>query len=563
MTLIKNNALFKYSLTGILGIGTFVFWAFFAKEVQFFKEFFQMFLPGYEYFAEKISRPEGFANYLSVFLTQFYYYPLLGGAILAILAVIFQILVNKSFEILNVNKSLYVLTFVPVLLTGYFYCKESTTLSLPISLIFSLLAFYVIEKFIKDGKAKNISIFLILSCFYWLFGVSTFVAATLFMAKHFKANKILAISYLAYILAFAGLLSFFVMLPVDTFFTGCFYDMYITINHEYYYALIVSALLPIAASFVKKEFSEKIQCALAIIIIALGIFLVPKSLTKDSYQSLRLFMYCYHQEWDKIIEDAQKHNPRNTYGIQCLNLALAQKGILADSMFNYLQPGIEGLASEFQTDIFSPAVGSEVFWHLGAVNISQRFAFESQENIPNFEESSKLHLRLAETNIMNKQYAVASKYLERLSKTLFYKKTAKYYLSLIRTDKTLEEPKFAEMNSKKLERDGIQMEVKIANLNRDLLEKNINNKIALQYFQATALLNMNYNDLKESTTLVAKSGGTQLPKHVQEGLYMFYINENGSDQNIPNGISDETKFNYKNKKIDNTYWKYIAYKQSK
>ena len=60
----------------------------------------------------------------------------------------------------------------------------------------------------------------------------------------------------------------------------------------------------------------------------------------------------------------------------------------------------------------------EVYWQIGLVNTAQRFAFETMEAIPNYAKSCRAVKRLAETNLVNGEYAVARKYIPLLDRDI-------------------------------------------------------------------------------------------------------------------------------------------------
>ncbi len=48
------------------------------------------------------------------------------------------------------------------------------------------------------------------------------------------------------------------------------------------------------------------------------------------------------EQWDKIIEKAEKKPATTPLSVSCVNLALSQKGMLADRLFEFYQNGGEG-----------------------------------------------------------------------------------------------------------------------------------------------------------------------------------------------------------------------------
>ena len=138
-----------------------------------------------------------------------------------------------------------------------------------------------------------------------------------------------------------------------------------------------------------------------------------------------------HQQWNRIIETANKEKPNNQIGVTVQNLALAMRGVLLDQMQNYNQNGIAGLLPDVQSDATSPMPTAEAFYQLGMINVAQRTVFEAQEAILDFQKSGRCYKRLAQTNLIIGSYEVARKYLMALQKTLFYREWANETLSLL------------------------------------------------------------------------------------------------------------------------------------
>jgi hypothetical protein len=138
-----------------------------------------------------------------------------------------------------------------------------------------------------------------------------------------------------------------------------------------------------------------------------------------------------HQQWNRIIETANKEKPNNQIGVTVQNLALAMRGQLTQHMFDYHQNGIAGLLPDVQSDATSPMPTAEAFYQLGMINVAQRTVFEAQEAILDFQKSGRCYKRLAQTNLIIGSYEVARKYLMALQKTLFYREWANETLPLL------------------------------------------------------------------------------------------------------------------------------------
>ena len=156
----------------------------------------------------------------------------------------------------------------------------------------------------------------------------------------------------------------------------------------------------------------------------------------------RLFGYdilVYEEEWEDVLQRAQKDPPGSSIEMVAVNLALWKTGRLETEMFHYPQQGVEGLMLPFRRDFVTPLMMSEVYLHLGMVNSAQRNAYDAMEAIPDFQKSARCYKRLAQTNIINGHYRVARSYLEQLSKTIFYRKWAREAMQYLGDDARIEE----------------------------------------------------------------------------------------------------------------------------
>ena len=549
-----SDKIWRYAFSSLIGVCAFIFFGFYKIEILFFSEFFQMFEFGYSYFAERLSITGGLADYIAEFLTQFNYYPKIGAAIIAILFVVIQLLTLKVMQIYNIQKSLSPLSVIPTIIVWCLMCELEMLLTIPVSLIISLTIFCLIEN-VKNETTKFITTMIVSVLFYWLIGPMVIISILLYSLNTIGKNKVYGICPILLFFVTAFIASRFVMYPIIYSFIGINYSRLIVKTD--FVIIVVIVFLPAIMKFWKKELSKKNVLILQIVTILLSGITINQCMNKELLKSARLFMDIYNDDNDHAIEICKNNNPKYIYSIQCLNLALAKKGILTETMFNYLQPGPEGLTAKLHLDLYTPAISSEIYWNLGAVDEAQRFAFESNANIGNGRNSAKNFLRLAETNMLNGQYEIANKYLFALKKTLFYNKIAQEYENLIYTNSVKKHPKFAKIDAIKLETDGIEEEINLQKTLQDLLNKNPKNLVAMQYLMATEMTNINYEGLKKSMGYLQKSGAKKAPKHVQEALLLFYYNDRKTYKQIPQGIDQQILDAFNNGIMENTYWKYL------
>ena len=231
--------------------------------------------------------------------------------------------------------------------------------------------------------------------------------------------------------------------------TGSHYHRYPTVTPYLLYAAWLSAIvIPLAIRLFNRTRSLSLSRSTegrllpagrkkglsmgltALVAIIMGT-LVWKNANFRAEKVMQYDFMARHQQWNRILETANREKPNNQIGVTVQNLALAMHGVLLDQLFNYNQNGIAGLLPDVKEDATSPLPTAEAFYQLGMINVAQRTVFEAQEAILDFQKSGRCYKRLAQTNLINGQYEVARKYLSALQKTLFYRDWANETLSLL------------------------------------------------------------------------------------------------------------------------------------
>lgn len=138
-----------------------------------------------------------------------------------------------------------------------------------------------------------------------------------------------------------------------------------------------------------------------------------------------------NQQWDEIIEYfASKAPVANELHQNLLNMAYAEQGKLGDMLLNQPCQNINAIYVSDIPNYLIAAHLSDVYYSMGHIAQSQRYAFESNEKMHNL--SPRMLQRLVQTNIIYEQYEVAKKYLYWLKRTLYYGDWADEHLALIK-----------------------------------------------------------------------------------------------------------------------------------
>ena len=119
-----------------------------------------------------------------------------------------------------------------------------------------------------------------------------------------------------------------------------------------------------------------------VIVLFASVCGIRTSFDELTYEMIDYDFWIRTEQWNKIIDHAEKKPATSPLGVSSVNLALSQTGQLPDRLFEFYQNGAEGLFPVFSRDMTSPVFTSEVFYRLGMVNDAERYMFEAQEAIP-------------------------------------------------------------------------------------------------------------------------------------------------------------------------------------
>ena len=357
-----------------------------------YQEQFQLFLFDSNYVWDIVKQPGGVADLLGRFCTQFFLYAWVGAVIIGILLSAIQLLVSRFVG----GGWFYGLSYVPSFLLWLFLLDEHALLGGVWAVLLTLLAVWSLSKLPK-GWVRYIAVIVVLPILYWMVG-------SYWSGSHYyRYPRVFpTLLYVAWLLALA-----------------------------------IPLLVYVCRKWLKDSKGLVIPlCSFALVAVVMGA-VVWKNANFKAEKVMQYDFMASHQQWNRIIETANKEKPNNQIGVTVQNLALAMRGVLLDQMQNYNQNGIAGLLPDVQSDATSPMPTAEAFYQLGMINVAQRTVFEAQEAILDFQKSGRCYKRLAQTNLINGNYEVARKYLMALQKTLFYSDWANETLPLLGDEDTI------------------------------------------------------------------------------------------------------------------------------
>ena len=463
-----NKVIGRYGnivLSVLVGIGVFLFWYVAYPHALSYQEQYQLFLWTADYFVERISLPGGFAEWLGEFIVQFYYVEWLGALSLALLFVTMQRLVAKLLP----KGAWCLLSVVPVALLLWLMGDINVLLSLPVAIVLALVL-----ACIRLSKHLSWIDILILPVAYWLIGPAVWI---------YIVVRILQLGW----------------------------------KHLWSAGWLVAVQLMVYAWLLPQWPLQQVMTGLSYYRIPLQ-YPQWSGYDKEMYELIRMDYLVRNERWDEIVKRAGEYEVKTPFWSNCVNLALAEKRLLADRMFDFYQSGEDALIMPRTRDLTSMLPSAEAFWYLGMVNSAQRYMFDTQESILNAKKSGRCTKCIAECMIVNGHYQAAAKQLDLLKKSLFYRSWAKEMEALMKDEAKINaHPVYGKLRQLRYKDSFLFSYEEIDKMFGLLFMNNQQNKMALDYFMAQMLLKGNLQGFQQYMGAVQQYGGyRQMPLGYQD-----------------------------------------------
>lgn len=546
----------KPLLSLLFGVAVVIFWAVPFVGGLCFQEQYQMFLFDTGYFLERIVLPGGLADYISEFLVQFYYMPVLGGAIIALLLMGIQTAVWGLMKQYGARHDFpgYLLSFLPSIALWCAMGDQNVLLSFVVALFGALVIGWIHNRF-HNRLVKVVFELVSTALVYWFLGPVVFLYAALMIGDTLKnakqkGNVFSGIGYSVCILvltiAWILLTTQTLQYPLYRIFAGLNYYRYPGAISPLPFVVMVWAvvipflgMIPCRQKSLQKLQQSKVVIVLSyVLVIVASWFGIKASFDEMTYELIDYDFLVRTEQWGKIIEKAEKKPATTPLSVSCVNLALSQKGMLADRLFEFYQNGGEGLFPTFTRDMISPVSTAEIFFRLGMVNDAERYMFEAQEAIPNYRKSARLTRRIIECDIINGNYKVAAKLLRRLQKTLFYSNWANQTMALLGNEKAINRhPIYGKLRKYREKKQDFLFSDREMDQMLGLLFLNDNhNKMAYEYLMCYELLQRDMEKFMQYYPLGRFVGYDHIPRTFQEILIGNWMKTHSDPRTIPYSV---------------------------
>ena len=551
-----------------------------------YMEQFRLFHYNTEYFIDHCSYPSGLMEYLASYLIQFFHLPYIGVGTITILLLLIGIGIQQIFKRIAAHVDMPLAYLLPALLLLFagmdinYHLEGTLAFTLTVWLLNAQIRIVRPEYRIFSGVLLSWLLFYMTGPAFVLFAL----CSVIYEWHKQELPKMYAVLLLP-VAVLPACYAYFIQHsePLRILFLPDAYS-----NHKlegqtilYYTWITLPLLFTLAcllnrwkkpvSSFVK-GLSVSIQLLAVIIILFQG---NEKYNSPSLTQVKELDYYSRNKQWDQIL-NMQTSSSNNIFSTCFKNLAMAQKGILADKGLHHKQLGNKALWIDWDQSSTVSTLLSDLYYAMGHIALSQRYAFEGVLS-SEWEVNPYLFLRLIQTNLIFGHYNIAEKYIRFLEDTR-YQEQAHAYRKFLYNDALLEQDK--ELGGKRKGVSGSKGLSEMQGLTHDLLQiafANPDNQIVLDYVGMYILFEKNIPLFKMFIENFYEAPGLQpMPTHFQEAIVFSY--ESQPERWKEFGITEAIKKRfeeYKRLDIDsrlspslvnrlrsgfgNTYWYYYTY----
>jgi len=548
----------------------------------------QLFLWSRPYWISTLMEPAGLARLLTEFWVQFFSIPYCGALIMSALFTIIGMLTAEIIRRIAPKANLFILSLWPVILllymhfdTNYFY---RGTMAYMMMLLVMVGYFYISHITIRIiyVTVLGVVLFWFAGAVAFLFVVCVFLWELInrFSRAYGFIIPLLVVSALAIWSVYALYVGDFryVLLPDG------YYTYQLRAGVALYFPWIFMLILLIICRLlchrgkirIGWKFSEMIfQVTLIAIAFWFGL---DKFANRNSDFYKELDYYMATEQWDRIIERCSGETTNYLYKC-CLNVALAEKGELAEKMFSFDQRGLQSIYVTWNKVPHISILLSDIYFSMGHIAMAQRMAFEANESMQHIG-TPRMLKRLILTNLIFGAYPVAEKYINLLEQTKYYKVWARDKRRFLWNDEAIAGDSL--LHSKRMCIPKSNMLSELSGLHTDLeliASQNPSHKATIQYVGAFYLLSKDINLFKE---FIEKFYDTdvlrELPKSYQEALVIIYEKDSSIWEKYGVSASVIQRFNELKRQIlanngnasvlsgllkrsfGDTYWYYYLYK---
>jgi hypothetical protein len=257
--------------------------------------------------------------------------------------------------------------------------------------------------------------------------------------------------------------------------------------------------------------------AQTLLLVGAGAGIAAGSLDRKEKTRFVVDYYAFHHRWPEVLAQGGRHAD-NRFVMHAVNRALYHTGRLGDEMFQWPQePAYLFLIGTGRDWVHWPSF--DVHLDLGLINLAEHSLTESLERLG---DRPMILQRLALINLVKGNAGTARIYLRALGQTLFHRRWAAHYLTLLENDPNLSTDRTVQhLRAIALEQDFPWLDVSKERILLALLEKDPGNRMAFEYLMAWYLTNRQLARFTKQIERLREMGYARLPRHFEEAVLLY------------------------------------------
>lgn len=553
------------------------------------------------FFNEYLGYPGGIIEYISSFLSQFYFFSFWGAFVVTIIALLISLLSKDILKSVSNIKQVQFVHLIPPALLLILHNNYNHQLFLSLGLLAALSFYSLYIHFAPKKNFWRIVYYLILSFSGYYIAGGIFLLTALICAIYemlFNKKYITGVLYLfiSAALPYFGTKYFFIYTLKDALLNSFAFDDNIYklssipyILYAYFPFIIITAILftklipqKFKNAIIKFPLMNLLPGFIIQVIIIFGACYLLLDASFDEYRKdfLTIDYYARQNDWKNVIKTVTPQMMNDKLLAFHFNRALYHTGKMSDYMFSYPQPAeTEGLLLSEELGFVYPLQRSDLYFELGYLNEAQHWVCEALAHRGYTPWNLQ---RLALISILKNNDQLANKCLNLLDETLFFKNWSEKYRNYIK-DKTL------------ITREGYLKNIKLSMPQTDfinhseipdssmnaLLVQNKTNKMAFEYLMAYYLLSRRLTKFINNIERLNDFDYKRVPYNYEEAIMAYMIGKGKENLALPrfhpnpkimnnfrtlltilkNYHGDKkAAYNTVISEFGNTYWPYLLYK---
>ena len=558
------------------------------------------------YFLYKyLAYPGGIAEYLAMFISQFFYSKLAGSLILTSIIFIAVYLSNRLLVYFFTKETAYFLQFIPGILLIHLHSHYEFDLRGDLMFVFALIFVLAYLKiFTRSMYIKLLVLLLSSSILFFFFGGTSLLLYTaivvlseIYHKNHYmfwliSVFQIFISILLLYIISIKSPYINFKMAYLGILCPGMYYK---PLKFLYTLYIIIPILLLIRTVIqytveetlfpqhsdgsIRNKIRNVYILVIPFIIIGLLILDFNLSYSKTAKNSVKIHFYAANSDWESVLNISKELSTTDRSVLFQINRALYHLNKLSDEAFSYAQYWGENgliLTAHYSHDVLMFC--SDLYFDMGHIKESLHWAYEAQTKSNQAPDVLK---RIAVNNIILGEYDVAEKFLKILSKSILHKKWAMHYLSYLHNESLIEQDDLMNEKRKLLPKKDFFTNTQKPQYDLyNLFSENPGNRMAFEYFMVYSLFIHDLSTIAVNVKYLERLNNEKIPTHIEEALILFMTLNPGYPLDLGKyQISERSKkrfigyskilMAYKKDRVaaqfdlfqefGNTYWYYIYY----